>query len=526
MGMLPMLFCARAGSTRHTAIAAFVVVISMHRIEACAHQYVRLDYNLTLNNRSRDTVFIEVFDDKPLTQANFMEYVNQDRYDGMFMHRLAKNFVIQGGGFYPEFVEEPPPVNVSLDPTAIVDRDGNPSTPNPTVTNEYSVPPIRSNLIGTIAMAKIGGQPNSATNQWFVNLANNTFLDTSNGGFTVFARVMGDGMNLFNAFNSLSIGNLNPDVNDDGSRDGGPFYNYTANPPGTDGVPYLAGSQGDILVIVEDAERIDYLGNGLTTNVPAGGLTFSAYDAFIDTGTIFTGSGTLTIGAGRTLGIREGFALNRPLVNFGTLAPGLQLGSAQVQSFRQDSGASLEIQLRGTTADTQHDRLVVTDGALLGGDLDVSLISGFVPAVNNTFTILTANLIVDTFDSIHLPQLNAGLVWNVTQTATAFTLTVATGDYNRDGVVDAGDYVMWRKMRNPSLAVTAYSSADGNGDGFVNDLDYDVWRRNLGNTRGGELGDGPSTNVPEPAAAALLLIGGGFFGCLRRRAAAAPNGTA
>jgi hypothetical protein len=116
-----------------------------------------------------------------------------------------------------------------------------------------------------------------------------------------------------------------------------------------------------------------------------------------------------------------------------------------------------------------------------------------------------------------LPQLNAGLVWKVSQTATTFTLTVAGGDYNRDGVVDAGDYTLWRKLYNPSLAVTPYSSADGNGDGFINDADYDIWRSNIGNNRGGSFGGGGSSTVPEPASMALILLGMSVAVSRRRR---------
>jgi hypothetical protein len=201
----------------------------------------------------------------------------------------------------------------------------------------------------------------------------------------------------------------------------------------------------------------------------------------------------LRVGAGRTLGIREGYSLNRSLINFGTLAPGLQLGTITLQSFRQDPGASLEIELRGTTVDRPNDQLVVTDGALLGGDLDVTLLSGFAPVAGNTFTIITAGVMSDTFDNINLPLLNPGLVWDVNQTATAFSLSVAAADFNQDGIVNAADYVKWRRS-NGSQA------------------DFNLWRANFGNTRGGTFGGGSGSQaahgVPEPSSAMMLLACG------------------
>ncbi len=72
-----------------------------------------------------------------------------------------------------------------------------------------------------------------------------------------------------------------------------------------------------------------------------------------------------------------------------------------------------------------------------------------------------------------------------------------TGDYNRNGVVDAADYVLWR---NGDIA------ADGNGDTVVDSLDYDIWRGNFGATSGAGSALG-STAVPEPATLGLILAG-------------------
>ena len=95
--------------------------------------------------------------------------MNKGSYANSIFHRSVANFVIQGGGF-----RITSPTNIDSIPS------------DPPVVNEYKV----SNTRGTIAMAKLGGDPNSATNQWFFNLRdeNATNLDFQNGGFTVSAR--------------------------------------------------------------------------------------------------------------------------------------------------------------------------------------------------------------------------------------------------------------------------------------------------------------------------------------------------
>jgi cyclophilin family peptidyl-prolyl cis-trans isomerase len=121
------------------------------------------------------------------TVANFLSYVNDGSYDNSMIHRSVSDFVIQGGGFTAPSVAADQP---GSDPVAIATKG--------TITNE----PGNSNLRGTLAMAKLGGQPNSATSQWFVNQSDNTFLDTDNGGYAVFGEVLGDGMTVVDVLGS------------------------------------------------------------------------------------------------------------------------------------------------------------------------------------------------------------------------------------------------------------------------------------------------------------------------------------
>jgi cyclophilin family peptidyl-prolyl cis-trans isomerase len=490
-----------------------------------ANSFVRFDYNLFSGSRARGTVFLETFDDRPITSANFLTYVNNGAYDTTLMHRMVRDFVIQGGGFEADqgvYVAGPPfPYIFPIE----TDQDGNPNTDNPTIVNEFNNSPMRSNVKGTLAMAKLpptapGGGPNSASSEYFFNMNNNAGtcpngLDCQNGGFTVFAQVVGDGMLLMDAYNAqLNILNLNPDSDADGMRESsdGPFSS----------LPAVGSSANNYIpLVLLNADQIDYLGNGLLTTIPAGGLTFSTRDAFIDTGTSFTGTGELIVGANRKLGVREGNVLAaRSLRNLGTVEPGLEVGQVSLQSFRQDIGAHLAIDINGTTVDTHYDRLAVSGAALLGGDLDVSLIN-YNPIPGNSFTVLTAGLITGNFDEINLPQLTAGYVWSITKTNTSLTLTVNGGDYNRDGIVNAADYVMWRKLRNTSVP-KAFDLADGNGDKAINDLDYQVFFKNLGNVRGGSPGSGGFSDspVPEPSAALLLLLALPFVGQRRARKSA------
>ena len=146
-----------------------------------------------------DTVLIEtplgnieielLTDDAPKTVANFLAYIDSGKYTSSFIHRSAKfedgtGFVIQGGGFTFD----------GVNPVGII--------PFASVENEFKI----SNTRGTLAMAKLNNQPDSATSQWFINLSDNSeILDGQNGGFTVFARVIGNGMEVADAISQLNV---------------------------------------------------------------------------------------------------------------------------------------------------------------------------------------------------------------------------------------------------------------------------------------------------------------------------------
>jgi peptidyl-prolyl cis-trans isomerase A (cyclophilin A) len=124
----------------------------------------------------------------PVTVQNFLNYVNRGAYDGTYLHRVEDDFVVQGGAY--RFVPYGDVVDVIQDLPIV---------------NEFNL----SNTRGTVALAKIPGDPNSATNQWFVNLSDNSAeLDFQNEGFTVFGNVLGDGMAVLDAIDELPTFNL------------------------------------------------------------------------------------------------------------------------------------------------------------------------------------------------------------------------------------------------------------------------------------------------------------------------------
>lgn len=146
----------------------------------------------------------------PATVANFMSYVNSGKYTDVAFHRSIAGFVIQGGGFKG--------AGTGSNFTSVVTL--------PPVVNEPGV----ANELGTVSMAKLGSNPDSATSQFFVSLGDNRAnLDYQNGGFTVFGRVAGNGMSVAEAISLLPKGTYDLFLN--GSATAAEFKDFPMNAP-------------------------------------------------------------------------------------------------------------------------------------------------------------------------------------------------------------------------------------------------------------------------------------------------------
>lgn len=178
------------------------------------------------------------------------------------------------------------------------------------------------------------------------------------------------------------------------------------------------------------------------------------------------------------------------------------------------SGSALAMTLADPDSGGGSGAIEVSGDASLAGDLKVNLGTGFQPSAGDVFPILVAaGSVTGSLNLVGAPILAGGMQWDLDVNATNVLLrVVATGDYNGNGVVDAGDYVVWRNSQNQTGAGLA---ADSNGDGVVNGTDYSFWRSRIGNVVGANLGAGGA--VPEPAAATMLLLGAALISSGRRR---------
>jgi peptidyl-prolyl cis-trans isomerase A (cyclophilin A) len=133
---------------------------------------------------SSGEMVVELYDtEAPITVQNFLSYTSTQFYTNTLVHRVDRDFVIQGGGFVSGQV---PKAGVGA-PIVLEDNTR------------------LSNRRGTLAMARTG-EPNSATSQWFFNVRDNTFLDgnAAQRGYAIFGQII-SGLPVMDAINSLPV---------------------------------------------------------------------------------------------------------------------------------------------------------------------------------------------------------------------------------------------------------------------------------------------------------------------------------
>ena len=165
-------------------ILIFLFLISIHISVNAAD--IRVEMKTNLGN-----IVLELYPDKaPETVENFLKYIEEDFYKNTLFHRVISGFMIQGGGFDTAFKQKPT---------------------RPPIQNEAANG--LKNEIGTIAMARTS-DPHSASAQFFINVANNGFLNykapsQSGYGYTVFGKVI-TGMEVVNKIASAPTGSGGP----------------------------------------------------------------------------------------------------------------------------------------------------------------------------------------------------------------------------------------------------------------------------------------------------------------------------
>ena len=171
-----------------------------------------------------------------------------------------------------------------------------------------------------------------------------------------------------------------------------------------------------------------------------------------------TGAGQVTVQADATLGGTGSASGHVTVQSGGTIEPGASAGDFTLGAATFNSGSTLAVEIGGFAPGSDHDQLIVSGNATLGGTLDIVYSAGFTAQPGDSFVILTAGALSGAFDSVNFPD---GLPWFVEYDVNSDTVTVGVClDADGDGVCDTDDVC-------PGFDDTI----DSDGDGIPNDCD-------------------------------------------------------
>lgn len=246
--------------------------------------------------------------------------------------------------------------------------------------------------------------------------------------------------------------------------------------------------------------------SGSTTTLD-GDLTLVNNNINIEQGAVFNnGGGALLIPDGSHV-VADNLANIGVLFDMqGAFRPGNFEGIGRVNLFdyQNASTSELYVELRGTALNA-FDRLVASGDIVLDGYLNIDIDESspgvpFVPALGNTFNIITGSSVTGTFDSVDVSGMPAGLAFHVEYLSNAVQLQVVSkpifsADFDDDGDVDQTDLAIW----DGAFDLNQLGDADGDNDSDGND--FLIWQRQFGS----KPAVAAQSPVPEPAALTMML---------------------
>lgn len=256
---------------------------------------------------------------------------------------------------------------------------------------------------------------------------------------------------------------------------------------------------------VENTGQISLSGNA--------GATF--FDDVVNDGSLNVSNGSTAVFFGAFTGA-NGTTGGGTVFLEGDLRPG---HSPAAISFGSDvvfgALSTTQIELGGTTAGSEYDRVNVLGTASLGGALELSYLNGFSASPGDTFRVVEAGELIGMFDSIALPDAQPWVV-NYDTVGGTLTLSVAlAGDIDLDGDVDRIDAALFAQYYGTATGGT-WITGDFDFDGATTTVDLALLQSHFGHV----ASPSPSlyaTSVPEPTALAIVLVAAAMFAVRTRR---------